>query len=111
MTRRKYEPHPVEARVRASIAAGLTMTGEPNVAIAEIVYVGDPMIGRRQRGLVPWSLADLGRLADHWRISPEALLIGPDQVLAELPAERVAELRRARGLPALPARDTGRAAA
>lgn len=97
--RRKYEPHPVESRVRASIAAALTMTGEPNVAIAEVVFVGDPMIGRRQRGLVPWSLADLGRLADHWGISPEALLAGPDRTLDELPADRVAELRRARGLP------------
>lgn len=107
MTRRKYEPHPVEARVRASIAAALTMTGEPNVAIAEVVFVGDPMIGRRQRGLVPWSLADLGRLAEHWGISPEDLLAGPDRTLAVLPAERVAELRRARGLPV---HDTVRAA-
>ncbi|MDV9187655.1 XRE family transcriptional regulator [Streptomyces sp. SR27] len=93
-----YAPHPVEAQVRACIAAVLNMTGETYTSLGELLKVTDVMIGRRQRGLAPWSMADLGRLADHWGISPWHLVAGPSEALAELSPARVDELRAARGL-------------
>jgi hypothetical protein len=101
MSHPKYAPHPAEARTRASIAAVLSVTGEPNVAIAELLMVRDAMIGRRQRGQAPWSLADLGRLADHWHVPLGALVTGPSETLDAMPPERVDELRAARNLPPL----------
>lgn len=106
----KYAPHSVEDRVRASIAAVMTLTGEPNIALTEVLRVGDVMISRRRRGLAPWSIADLGRLAEHWQIPPGVMLDGPSETLDAMPPERIDELRALRKLPPLNSRPTADAA-
>ena len=91
--------HQVESTARASIAAVLNMTGETHTDIGAVVGLSVTIVGRRQRGTTPWTIAELGLLADHWGIRPHLILAGPSETLAALPVERIAKLRTAKGLP------------
>ncbi|OAH10984.1 helix-turn-helix domain-containing protein [Streptomyces jeddahensis] len=108
------DQHPLEAVIRASIAAVLNVTGESLTDIGTALGRSKVLISRRQRGDLAWKLADLGRLADHWGIPPHALLAGPTEAVnAALRSVRIACLRSAKGLPAqaaLPGRATATAA-
>src|SRR5437879_4156184 len=92
--------HPVEGALRATIASVLAVTGETHTDLGKAIGLSVALVGRRQRGVTPWSVAELGRLAEHWGIPPFSLLSDPRDTLAALPPERVAHLRTARGLPA-----------
>ncbi|MDT0347558.1 helix-turn-helix domain-containing protein [Streptomyces litchfieldiae] len=91
--------HRVEATVRASVAVVMNATGETLTGLGEVLGLSTALVGRRQRGVTPWTLAELGGLADHWGIPVDCLVAGPTETMAALPAERVAELRQAHGLP------------
>lgn len=91
--------HEVEATVRASVAATMNATGETLTALGVVLRLSTNLVGRRQRGVTPWSLAELGELADHWGIPVQCLVAGPTETLAAMPTDRLAELRLARGLP------------
>ena len=91
--------HPIEVMLRASIDAVRAVTGETFTDLGAAIGLSVALVGRRQRGVTPWSVAELGRLGEHWQIPPCALISSPSDALAELPPARVAELRTARGLP------------
>jgi len=91
--------HPIEVMLRASIDAVRAVTGETFTDLGEALGLSVALVGRRQRGVTPWSVAELGKLGEHWGIPPCALISSPSDALAELPSERIAELRTARGLP------------
>lgn len=89
MTRR----HPVEAAVRGSIATVMTETGETRTMVGAVTGISVTLVGRRQRGLTPWTLAEVGQLADHWQVPVAALVAGPSETLRALPLERLQEIR------------------
>lgn len=90
--------HPIEALIRASVAAVTNLTGENLTDVGRAIGLSRALISRRQRGELPWKIADLGRLADHWEIPACALISGPTDALEEMPAGRIDELRAAKGL-------------
>jgi hypothetical protein len=91
--------HPLEDMIRASIAAVMQVTGENLTDLGNRVGLSKVLVSRRQRGDAPWRVADLGYLADHWGIPPCSLISGPSDAIAELSPKRIADLRRAKGLP------------
>jgi len=98
--------HPIEVTLRASIDAIRAVTGETFTDVGAAIGLSVALVGRRQRGVTPWAVAELGRLAEHWEIPPCSLISSPADALAELPQWRVNELRRGRGLapyPTMPA--------
>ncbi|GGZ89852.1 hypothetical protein GCM10010371_57170 [Streptomyces subrutilus] len=97
---RRNTAHQVEGLVRGSIAAILNVTGETWTELGAAVGLTTDTVSRRQKGTSAWTLADLGRLADHWRIAPSSLLSGPTEALAKLDVERVKAIRSAKGRPA-----------
>lgn len=96
---RKNSAHLVEGLVRGSVAAILNVTGETWTELGAAVGLTTDTVSRRQKGTSAWTVADLGRLADHWRIAPSSLLTGPTEALAKLNRERVEMIRSAKGLP------------
>ncbi|MEV5950411.1 hypothetical protein [Streptomyces sp. NPDC051993] len=96
---RKNAGHAVETLVRASVAAVMNVTGENLTELAASIGLTTDTLGRRQRGATIWNVVDLGRLADHWGIPPYSLISGPSDALSKLRTTRVAEIRRAKGLP------------
>ncbi|MGW6876191.1 helix-turn-helix domain-containing protein [Streptomyces xanthophaeus] len=96
---RKNSAHQVEALVRGSVAAILNVTGETWTELGAAVGLTTDTVSRRQKGTSAWTIADLGRLGDHWRISPSSLVSGPTEALATLSTERVKSIRSAKGLP------------
>ncbi|MET8945437.1 XRE family transcriptional regulator [Streptomyces sp. NPDC004542] len=93
------EQHPVEAVIRASVAAVRNVTGESLTDIAKALGRSKVLISGRQRGQFPWKTSDIGWLADHWKIPPHTLLAGPTAAISALSVARVDELRSAKGLP------------
>lgn len=92
------EQHPLEIIVRETVAAVMDVTGETLTDVGNGIGYAKTITSRRQRGLSRWTIADLGRLADHWRVPPCALLSGPSDAVSELSLDRVNELRRSKGL-------------
>ncbi len=92
-----HRQHPIEARLRESIAAVIKVTGEQYKDLAAVTELAPPLISRRQRGLISWRISDIGVLAEHWRIPYGVLFTGASAAVAALPDERVAELRQAHG--------------
>ncbi|MCZ1011951.1 helix-turn-helix domain-containing protein [Streptomyces lydicus] len=89
-----HEPPTVEDWVRDNIKAVLAVTDENLTDIGVVLDLSVAVVGRRQRGVTPWSVAELGKLARHWRI--EAFLLFSRRtadVLAALPPKRIAQLR------------------
>ncbi|MFD8666594.1 hypothetical protein ACFV1U_14475 [Streptomyces microflavus] len=88
---------PVEVRLRGVIKEVLSLTCETHPDLGHAIGMPGRLIRRRQNGTTQWSISELGKLADHWNIPPSCLLSDLDGVLAELPEERVAELRSTKG--------------
>lgn len=96
-----HEPPMVEDWVRDNIKAVLAVTDETFTDIGTVLDLSVAVVGRRQRGVTPWSVAELGRLAGHWRIEASLLFSRRTaDVLAALPPTRIAQLRAAKGLSA-----------
>lgn len=89
---------PVEVRLRGVIKEVLSLTCETHTDLGRALEMPGRLVARRQNGTTQWSVPELGRLASHWSIPPWCLLSDLPSVLAELPEERVAELRGAKGL-------------
>jgi len=93
----------VEERVRANIRSILAVTDETFTDIGSVLELSVAVVGRRQRGVTPWSVAELGRLAGHWEIEVSKLFASRTTVvLSALRPGRIAQLRaaNAKGLPA-----------
>lgn len=93
--------HEIEAITSSSIKAVMSQTGENSRNIAELLEIDVQVVRNRLRCATPWRLAEVGVLADHWDVPPCSIISGPEDTLAELPPERLAELRAAKGLPSL----------
>lgn len=91
--------HQVEATVRASIAVVMNATGESYTALGDVLGLQIAVVSRRQRGVTPWTLAEIGGLADHWGIPVHYLVAGPTETMAALSPQRVTELRSSKGFP------------
>jgi hypothetical protein len=90
------QPHPAEDALRATIRSLLAVTGETHTDLGREIGLSVTLVGRRQRGTTPWSVAELGRIAEHWGIPCSLLFSDPRTALASLPEERVTELRTAK---------------
>ncbi|WP_331731929.1 helix-turn-helix domain-containing protein (plasmid) [Streptomyces sp. NBC_00015] len=91
----------VEDAVRANIRSVLAVTNETLTDIGNLLELSVAVVGRRQRGVTPWSVAELGRLAGHWEIEVSKLFASRTTVvLSALRPGRIAQLRAAKGLPA-----------
>lgn len=91
----------VEDAVRANIRSILAVTDETFTDIGIVLDLSVAVVGRRQRGVTPWSVAELGRLARHWEIEVSKLFASRTTVaLSALHPGRIAQLRSAKGLPA-----------
>lgn len=98
-----HEPPTAEDTVRENIRSVLAVTDETFTDIGIVLDLSVAVVGRRQRGVTPWSVAELGRLAGHWEVDVSMLFARPTDILAALPPARIAQLRAAKALPA-PAR-------
>jgi hypothetical protein len=96
------DPHPVETQLRGAVATVSNLAGENLTDIARSIDLTPPLVSRRQRGEVSWTICEVGYLADHWRIDECSLISGPSTALAALDPEYVTALRAARGLPPIP---------
>ncbi|MGY3056116.1 hypothetical protein ACVWZD_000360 [Streptomyces sp. TE3672] len=99
-----HEPATVEELgdwVRDNIKAVLAVTDETFTDIGTVLDLSVAVVGRRQRGVTPWSVAELGRLARHWRIEASLMFSRRTaDVLAALPPQRIVQLRAPKGLTA-----------
>lgn len=95
------DEHPVEDLARACVAAILDVTGETLTDLAAVLNLTASGVSQRQSGHLTWKVRDLGHLADHWEISPAALLSTPADVVAVMSPQRINELRGRRGLNAM----------
>lgn len=96
-----HQPPTAEDTVRANIRSVLAVTDETLTDIGTVLDLSVAVVGRRQRGVTPWSVAELGRLSRHWEIDVSKLFANrPTDILAALPPTRIAQLRAAKGLPA-----------
>lgn len=91
--------HEIEEITSRSISAVMSQTGETPRDIADLLGIDAQVVRHRLRCVTPWRLAEIGIVADHWDVPPCSMISGPEDTLAELPSERVAELRAAKGLP------------
>ncbi|MFE9934197.1 helix-turn-helix domain-containing protein [Streptomyces sp. NPDC005533] len=97
---RRNAAHRVESLVRGSVSAVLVVTGENWTDLGAAIGLTTDTVSRRQRGYSLWTIADLGRLADHWQIAASSLIAGPNDALSELQPSRVDSIRSAKGLAA-----------
>ncbi|MFI5867108.1 helix-turn-helix domain-containing protein [Streptomyces sp. NPDC051546] len=99
-----HEPPTVEELedwVRDNIKAVLAVTDETFTDIGTVIDLSVAVVGRRQRGITPWTVAELGRLARHWHIDPRLMFSRrAADVLSALPPTRIAQLRAPKALPA-----------
>ena len=99
-----HEPPTVEELedwVRDNIKSVLAVTDETFTDIGAVLDLSVAVVGRRQRGVTPWSVAELGRLARHWHLEASLLFSRRTaDVLAALPPTRIVQLRSAKSLPA-----------
>ncbi|MET9325085.1 helix-turn-helix domain-containing protein [Streptomyces sp. NPDC003038] len=96
---RRNAAHGVESLVRESVSAVLGVTGENWTDLGAAIGLTTDTVSRRQRGYSLWTIADLGRLADHWQIPASSLIAGPTDALSDIKSARVASIRSAKGLP------------
>src|SRR3954470_12350784 len=83
----------LEDWVRDNIKAVLAVTDETFTDIGTVIELSVAVVGRRQRGITPWTVAELGRLARHWHIDPGLMFSRrAADVLAALPPQRIAQL-------------------
>jgi transcriptional regulator with XRE-family HTH domain len=77
-----------EATLRSTVVVLMHASGESQRDLAAGIGLPQSQISRRQRGEVPWTLADVDALAAHWGMSVLDLLAGPTHAEKCLPAAR-----------------------
>lgn len=79
-----------------------SITCESNADLGRAIGMSGALVGRRQAGTTQWSVREIGALAAHWHIDRWWLHARLEEVLRELPEERVAELRALKGYQPVP---------